>query len=137
MGALRAAECRIFGAVPIGAIARWYVCEQLQGDDEVAVLMHPATHVALTVPSVNVRYVAWLAVRRGLITRAVAETWVQRARTEIYYAERTWKNAIALAPASARDALLRIASREGDLKRWDARFALRRAAGFVRDRHAA
>ena len=128
MGALRAAECRAYGAVPIGVIAGWYASERLQGDDEVAVLMHPTTHVALTVPSVNVRYVARLAVRRGIMPREAAELWVQRARTEIYYAERSWPAAVALAPPMVRNSLLRIARSEGDLKRWDARFALRRAS---------
>src|SRR5690348_7978990 len=41
MGALRAAECAPYGAVPLGAIATWYAREIIDGDDEVAVLVDP------------------------------------------------------------------------------------------------
>jgi hypothetical protein len=126
MGALRAAECRKFGAIPLGAIAGWYAAGVIDGDDEVAVLMDPATLRALSVPSVNVRYVARLAARRGVLRAAEAHAWANRARREIFYADRSWRGAIALAPSGARYALLAIAQTEGDLKRWDARFAVRR-----------
>jgi TfuA protein len=136
MGALRAVECRPYGAVALGAIARWYERGTIDGDDEVAVAMHPETHVALSVASVNVRYVAWLAVRRGILDRAAARDWVDKARTAIYYAERSWPGAVACAPAAAQSALLEIARSEGDLKRWDARFALRRVL-HLRERRRA
>jgi hypothetical protein len=126
MGALRAVECRAFGAIPLGAIAGWYASGAIDGDDEVAVLMDPTTTRPLSVPSVNVRYVAWLAARRGVLSAAEAGAWANRARREIFYADRSWRNAIALAPAAAREALLAIARTHGDLKRWDARFAVRR-----------
>lgn len=132
MGALRAAECAPFGMVGLGAIARWYASETIDGDDEVAVAMHPRTHEALSVPSVNVRYVAWLARRRGILGRDTARLWIERARTEIFYADRTWDDALACAPAGSRSVLARIAYAEGDLKRWDARFALRRALRTLR-----
>jgi hypothetical protein len=128
MGALRAAECRPYGAIPLGTIAGWYAAGAIDGDDEVAVLMDAATTRALSVPSVNVRYVARLATRRGVLTAAEARAWANRARREIFYADRSWNGAVALAPAGARDALLAIARAHGDLKRWDARFALRRVA---------
>ncbi len=133
MGALRAAECGPYGMTGLGAIAGWYASERIDGDDEVAVSMHPRTHVALSVPSVNVRYVAWLAQRRRLLTREEAREWIDRARTQIFYADRTWDAAISYAPASRRAALARIADAEGDLKRWDARFALRRAIRLLDD----
>lgn len=136
MGALRAVECRPYGAVALGAIARWYASGTIDGDDEVAIAMHPQTHAALSVPSVNVRYVAWLACRRGILDRQSAREWVHAARTTIYYQERSWPGAIACAPAAARAALLEIARREGDLKRWDAQFALRRVLGLRKDRYA-
>jgi hypothetical protein len=126
MGALRAVECRPYGAVALGAIAGWYARGTIDGDDEVAVAMHPQTHVALSVPAVNVRYVARLAVRRGILDPAAARDWTHAARTTIYYAERSWPGAVACAPVAAQSALLDIARSEGDLKRWDARFAVRR-----------
>lgn len=127
MGALRAAECAVYGAVPLGIIARWYLREIIDGDDEVAVLMHPETHVALSVPSVNVRYVARIAQRRGLLTREQAAGWIDSARTQIFYTERTWEAAVAFAPAVVRGQLREMGEREGDLKRLDAIFAIRRA----------
>jgi hypothetical protein len=128
MGALRAAECRPYGAIPLGAIAGWYARGVIDGDDEVAVLMEAATARALSVPAVNVRYVARLALRRGVLTTAEASDWAGRARREIFYADRSWTGAVALAPARARAALLDIARTQGDLKRFDAVFALRRVA---------
>ena len=136
MGALRAVECRPYGAIPLGVIARWYGSGTIDGDDEVAVSMHPQTHAALSVPAVNVRYVAWLAKRRGILDEAAARAWVHIARTTIYYAERSWPAAVACAPPGARSALLDIARREGDLKGMDARFALRRVLRLRASRHA-
>lgn len=137
MGALRAVECRPYGAHPLGAIALWYAAGAIDGDDEVAVAMDPATHAALSVPSVNVRYVARLAQRRGILDRGAARAWIVAARTQIYYAERSWPGAIACAPEPARGALLEIARREGDLKRWDAQFALRHVLQLRGRRHVA
>lgn len=124
MGALRAAECAPYGFLPLGAIANWYARGTVDGDDEVAVLVDPSEQRALTVPSVNVRYVARLAVRRGVLSRDEAAALVLRSR-QIYYMDRTWDDIEALAPARAAGAVREIADREGDLKRWDARFALR------------
>lgn len=124
MGALRAAECAPYGFTPLGIIARWYVREVIDGDDEVAVLVDPGTQRALTVASVNVRYVARLACRRGLLTTEEARRFVDDARA-VFYMDRTWEDVVEAAPAPTRSAVRTIAEREGDLKRWDARFALR------------
>ncbi len=124
MGALRAAECAPYGFTPLGAIARWYAYDVIDGDDEVAVLTNPSTHDALTVPVVNVRYVARLAHRRGIMTTAERDDFVRRARS-VFYMDRTWDDVIDAAPAHARTAVATIAAAEGDLKRHDARFALR------------
>ena len=124
MGALRAAECAPYGFLPLGAIARWYAYEVIDGDDEVAMLVHPETHAALTVPSVNVRYVARLAQRRGLLTPIESARLIEGAR-EVFYMDRTWEDVVGLVPARAQESVRGIAEREGDLKRWDARFALR------------
>ena len=125
LGALRAAECAPYGFAPLGIIARWYICEVIDGDDEVAVAVDPRTQSALSVPSVNIRFVAYLAVRRGIIARSEADRLVAQAR-EVFYADRTWEDVLALAPEEARAALGALIARHGDLKRVDARFALRR-----------
>ncbi len=128
MGALRAAECWPYGFTPLGIIARWYMREVIDGDDEVAVLTHPQTQAAITVPSVNVRYVAMLARRRGILSRDEERALVAKARS-VFYMDRSWEDVLEMAPLHARPAIERIAKGEGDLKRWDARFALR---GVVR-----
>ncbi len=124
MGALRAAECWPYGFTPLGIIARWYMREVIDGDDEVAVLTHPQTQAAITVPSVNVRYVAMLARRRGLLSRDEERALVAKARS-VFYMDRSWEDVLEMTPLRARAAIGRIANDEGDLKRWDARFALR------------
>jgi hypothetical protein len=126
LGALRAAECCRYGFSPVGIIARWYIREVIDGDDEVAVLVDPRTQRALSVPSVNVRYVARLAGRRGLLAPSEARRMVDGAR-EVFYADRTWRDVVDLVRPSARAAVASIAERHGDLKRYDACFALRRA----------
>jgi len=124
MGAMRAAECAPYGAVPLGAIANWYARGKIDGDDEVAVLVDPRMQTALTVPSVNVRYLARLAVRRHVLNESEAEALVAASR-DIFYMERIWDSVLATAPERARASLRGIVQKEGDLKRLDARFALR------------
>jgi hypothetical protein len=124
MGALRAAECARYGMVPLGIIARWYACGYVDGDDEVAVLVDPRTQTALTVPMVNVRYVAWLARRRGLLSRDEVADVYRRSRG-VYYMERTWDDVYETVPPRARAAFRDLAERYGELKRHDAVFALR------------
>ena len=124
MGALRAAECWPYGFMPLGAIARWYIREVIDGDDEVAVLTHPQTHLALTVPMVNVRYVAWLGRRRGILTPGQADRFIEHARA-VFYMNRSWDDVFDGVPQSLRNAIAPIAEREGDLKGLDARAALR------------
>ena len=124
MGALRSAECAPYGFRPLGAIANWYACGAIDGDDEVAVLTHPSSHAALTVPVVNVRFTARLAQRRGILNAEESARWISASR-DIFYMDRSWEDALDRAPASARNALRAIALRDGDLKRLDARFALR------------
>lgn len=125
MGALRAAECAPYGFTPLGAIANWFARDVIDGDDEVAVLTHPKTHDSLSIPLVNVRFAAWLAYRRGLLTSSERDELV-RASREVFYMDRTWEDVIELAPAAVRDSFASIALNQGDLKRHDARFALRR-----------
>jgi ribosomal protein S12 methylthiotransferase accessory factor len=126
MGALRAAECAPYGFTPLGAIANWYVRDLIDGDDEVAVLTHPERHEALSVPLVNVRHVARLAHRRGILNASERAALIERAR-DVFYMDRAWEDVLDVAPHGARADLAELIARDGDLKRLDARFALRRA----------
>lgn len=131
MGALRAAECWPFGMIPLGIIARWYIREVIDGDDEVAVLVHPETQTALSVPVVNVRFIAWQARRRGILSQRQADAFIRDARA-VFYMDRSWDDVLACAPANARTALGQIAQTHGDLKRLDARSSLRSALRHLR-----
>lgn len=124
MGALRGGECYAYGMVPLGIIAHWYVRGVIDGDDEVAVLVDPRTQTALTVPMVNVRYVIWLARRRGLLSASEGARIYSLAR-ETCYMERTWPDVYAVVPAAAREAFQTLAEEKGNLKRHDALFAVR------------
>lgn len=124
MGALRAAECAAYGVTPLGIIARWYLREVLTGDDEVALLFDPSTQRALTVPSVNVRYLAWMARRKSIFDHRTAEEFVSRARA-IYYMDRDWHEVLAVAAPALRTKLAALIP-AADLKQHDALFALRR-----------
>jgi ribosomal protein S12 methylthiotransferase accessory factor len=140
MGALRAAECAPFGFLPLGAIARWYANGAIDGDDEVAVLTHPQTHAALTVPLVNVRFAARFAHRRGMLSRAQCGEWIEAARG-VYYMDRNWIDVLDAAPDAVRAVLLERNLAAFDLKRIDAVSALQtvlrmRARGIERRRNA-
>jgi YcaO-like protein with predicted kinase domain len=124
MGALRAAECAQHGFTPLGAIAGWYAHDAIDGDDEVAVVTRPQRYDVLSVPLVNVRYVARLAHRRGLLDASQRERLIEGAR-RIFYMDRTWEDVAELVPGAVRNRFLDLARRCGDLKRADARFALR------------
>jgi hypothetical protein len=131
MGALRAVECAPYGFTPLGAIARWYLREVIDGDDEVAVLTLPEDQTALTVPMVNVRYAVWLAHRAGILTHAESYAVIESAR-DIFYMDRSWEDVCAQVPQRGRAAFEKLARGHGDLKRLDARFALRCAMRWLR-----
>ena len=72
MGALRAAECKAFGMIPIGKIARAYAEGRLWDDADVA-LVHEGIsdqYRAITEPMVNVQATAERLVALGFITIA-------------------------------------------------------------------
>jgi hypothetical protein len=129
MGALRGVECAPYGMAAVGTIAGWYRSGAIDGDDEVAVLVDPRAQRALSVPLVNVRFLMWMAVRRGVLDIGLALDVVLRARN-IYYADRQWTDVFECAPKKMRNHLASIVQSGCDLKRLDARFALRR---LVRD----
>jgi hypothetical protein len=123
MGALRGVECKPYGMRCLGVIARWYEAGVLDGDDEVAVLVDPTTQRPLTVPSVNVRFLAWRAARAGILSPQEASELVCRAR-DIFYQDRDWASVIRLAPEIVRERL-RPFTVSSDLKRIDAVTAMR------------
>jgi len=83
LGALRAVECAIYGAEPVGVIAGWYADGTCTDDSEVA-LAHG--HYAdgskpLTVPLVNIR--------ATVLSHNLDADVIEKCRS-IYYMERSW-----------------------------------------------
>ncbi|MBP2234378.1 hypothetical protein J2Z31_000868 [Sinorhizobium kostiense] len=125
MGALRAAECDVFGMVGIGAIYRQYATGETEDDSDVALLHAPEElgYAALTLPLVNVRATLRRLADQRMIAAEIAAA-VERAAAELFYKERSWSSIIAgarLPPDADRDALAtRLRAGYVDQKRADA-----------------
>jgi hypothetical protein len=90
MGALRAAECDVFGMIGVGAIYRSYAEGTLTDDDEVALVHGDASAgwSAQTLPLVNVRATFARAVEWGRIDDRTARVVVEAAKG-LWFPERT------------------------------------------------
>ena len=137
MGALRAAELRPQGMRGAGTIARWYR-EGLLDDAEVALLHAGPEHGwrPFTVPLVNVRHAAAVAVRRGVLSAREAGALVAAA-AGVFYQDRTWGAVLAVLgrrwSAATRARWQAFAARGlPDLKAADARATIRMAARLAR-----
>lgn len=134
MGALRAAELHAHGMEGAGRIFAWYRDGTLVDDAEVALLHASSEHSfrPLTVPLVNVRWVARVASARRILSAAEARALVACAG-RIFYQDRSWPGILASAEPSFRGAArarFRAFARRGlpNLKSEDARSCLRLAA---------
>lgn len=101
IGALRAAECDVFGMIGVGAIYDAYAIGQLEDDAEVALLHAPRElgYVPLSEPLVNVRATLNHLVQAGIIVESQFQTLIEAA-SSIFYKQRTWKAILATAPLS-------------------------------------
>ena len=135
MGALRAADCWPAGANGIGLIYRLYRRGILESDEEVAVAVSAdGLDAAVSVPLVNVRYAVSRAARRRLIDRERGRRIVEAAAA-IYYPERTWREVQRRAGLLMTPEVADFCA-AFDLKRDDARRALRYARQILRDAEA-
>jgi hypothetical protein len=91
LGALRAAECALYGMIPVGRIAEAYQRGLLTDDDEVAVAHLPAEHGyrAVSEAMVNIRATLAAAEAEGVLTPALRVDLDASAKA-LYYPERTW-----------------------------------------------
>ncbi len=87
MGALRAVECRTLGMIPHGWIAGQYLSGAMDADADLALLMDPETFEPLTVPLVNVRWLARTLATHDGVPRDDCEAIVGAAG-EIHYRDR-------------------------------------------------
>ena len=96
MGALRAAELHQFGMRGVGRIFEAFLADELEDDDEVAVMHAPAAagYVTLSEPMVNIRATLDSAERAGIVTAAMRVALIERAKS-LFYQERTWERVLA------------------------------------------
>lgn len=88
MGALRAVECRILGMRQHGWVAASYLDGSVCADDEVALLFDPDSHEAVTVPLINVRWLARTLRETRKLPAAAADDLVALAAA-MHYRTRT------------------------------------------------
>lgn len=123
MGALRAAECGIFGMVGVGRIYREYATGATVDDADVALLHGPIelAYKALTVPLVNVRATLDALESRQMLKHE-HRVELETAAGNLFFKKRTWSAIVASADVSAdKQALLSLLrSNEVDQKRADA-----------------
>lgn len=138
MGALRAVELAPLGMIGCGQVFRWYRDAVIEGDDEVA-LLHGDTesgYRALSEPLVNIRATLATAAREGCVSDEQAGELVEYARA-MHYPDRCYRRLLGSPVAAAwpSDVLATltsfIATRRVDVKRADARIALRLSARIL------
>lgn len=88
MGALRSSELHQYGMQGFGQVFEWYFKDQIDGDDEVALLHSPnPPYSSLTIPLVDIRYC--LLIDYGLSLSNYEHKLVIKAARSIPYWERT------------------------------------------------
>jgi hypothetical protein len=127
MGALRGAECAVFGMKGVGRVFSMFASGELSDDDEVA-LAHAhdeAGYRALSEPMVNIRVTLADAQGAGVIDAETAERLVGLAKGR-FFPERSYAHVLRLAqadgvPAATVQGLREwIAANRRDVKREDA-----------------
>ena len=90
MGALRAAEMDTLGMVGIGEIYRMYKSDELESDDEVALVFDPVSGLSLSEPLINIRFTLLQACEAGIINAAAHDVLLASARS-LFYPKRTYR----------------------------------------------
>jgi hypothetical protein len=96
MGALRAAELDAYGMIGVGHVYEMYRKEEINSDDEVALIFAPDTLKPLSEPLVNIRYNLKSLAESNTIDSDTAEDLLKIAQ-ELYYPLRTYERIIELA----------------------------------------
>jgi hypothetical protein len=98
MGALRAAECAVFGMIGFGKIYQDIVNGVVEDDAEVAQSHAPAElgFLPLSEPLANVRATLALCLEKGLITKGEHQMLLKLA-SSIFFKDRTYKSILSAA----------------------------------------
>lgn len=122
MGALRASELDDFGMIGVGYVYNQYKEGFIESDDDVAVVINPATMEQLSDSLISMEYNFKRALDNGLISKEDFNTLIKTAKA-IYYPKRTYTlllNTVPLHPAKIA-AIENFLIEEGvDIKRKDA-----------------
>ena len=90
MGALRAAECNVFGMKGMGEVYEYYRQGMDTDDDEVALIHSPSPdYIALSEPLVNIRATLQQALDMNIIDKALHDVFIKQAK-ETYYPDRSF-----------------------------------------------
>ncbi len=122
MGALRASELDDFGMIGVGYIYNQYKEGLIESDDDVAVVINPATMEQLSDSLVSMEYNFKRALDKGLISKEDFDILIKTAKA-IYYPKRTYTLLLSTVPLHpAKIAMMEnFLMEEGiDIKRQDA-----------------
>jgi hypothetical protein len=102
MGALRAAECAVFGMIGVGEIYRDFARGLMENDSDVAQAHAPAemNFLPLSEPLVNVRATISRCLQLSLITDAEHDE-LQHAAKQIFFKDRTYRHLVSSAVQDA------------------------------------
>lgn len=103
IGALRGAECHVFGMKTVGRIASWFIEGTLVDDDEVA-LVHAPEELGfrpLTIAMVDIRATVEVLELQEIVSRQEAENLLSHAK-RLHFKQRTVKEIINALPAGRR-----------------------------------
>ncbi|WP_086998631.1 TfuA-like protein [Rhizobium sullae] len=125
MGALRAAECQVFGMIGSGRIFHEYESGATVDDADVALLHGPMEYgyKPLTVPLVNVRATLDKLENQKQLAYDL-RVRLEDSAARIFFKERTWQSLVAhcdaVSPQERRDLISLLVSNAVDQKRMDA-----------------
>lgn len=97
MGALRASELDDFGMIGVGYIYNQYKEGLIESDDDVAVVINPATMEQLSDSLVSMEYNFKRALDKGLISKEDFNILINTAKA-IYYPKRTYTLLLSTVP---------------------------------------
>ena len=139
MGALRAAECRMFGMVGVGEVYRRYATAEILNDSDVALVHAPAElgYTPLSLPLINLDVTLERLVATGRISKKQHDELLQIAGS-IFYKERTWASFTSATrkqnPAYEPELFEAVRANYIDIKRADALTLIHAVAGSTSQR---
>jgi TfuA protein len=135
MGALRAVELNVYGAIGVGHVYEWFRSNRLSRDDDVAVVYteSDSAYIVQTTPMVNVIWVVERARDRELVSPSLANLILASAR-RLDWRHRTWPGVLAdpeISHSLPADFLAFATDPQNNLKRLDALAVAQRVIQYI------